>query len=423
MAGLLDGVVLNCATTGTGTLTLGAAVAPYLGMAAAGAVSGNTYSYSIIDGTANSEYGTGVWTSGGVNGTLTRGPIWSTNSNAAISCSGSQLVRISALMEDLIPSAQLGPEFVMLNGKLVASVAANNLTIAVKTKAGNDPSAGDPVLFVFRNATNATGDYTVIKQTVALSFTINSGSTLGTANGVPFRLWVVVLNNGGTVVLGAINCVAGGASPTQIGPLSEDVLQNTGAPTNGGNNALQIYESHGNLAAVPIRILGYLEWSSGLTTAGTWASGPTKIQLFSPGIKKPGDVVQTVWATDTLAFTTTSSTFQTTNTSLSISPVSAANLVAVRAMGTLSLPGNSGALLAFTQLFRGSTAVGSITIAINNSSQGPYCPDALEAFDAPGSTSAQTYAVKIKNSDNASAVGWNNFAGRIGTIRGDEIMA
>jgi hypothetical protein len=43
----------------------------------------------------------------------------------------------------------------MLNGKLVASVASNALTIAVKTLAGNDPSASDPVFFVFRDATSS----------------------------------------------------------------------------------------------------------------------------------------------------------------------------------------------------------------------------------------------------------------------------
>jgi hypothetical protein len=107
MAGLLDGVVLNCATTGTGTLTLGAPVAPYLSMSGAGGVSGNTYSYSIIDATGgNSEFGRGVWTSGA--NTLTRGPLVSTNGNAAINCSGAQLVRISALAEDINGGYNLG---------------------------------------------------------------------------------------------------------------------------------------------------------------------------------------------------------------------------------------------------------------------------------------------------------------------------
>jgi len=263
MAGLLDGVVLNCATTGTGSLTLGSAVAPYLGMAAAGAVSGNTYSYSIVDATGgNSEYGAGVWTAGGVNGTLTRSPIWSTNGNGLINCSGGQLVRISALMEDLVPSAQLGPEFVMLNGRLAASVAANNLTIAVKTRAGNDPTAGDPVLFVFRNAGAATGDYTVLKVTAALNFTVNNGNTLGTANGVPFRVWVVAINNAGTVLLGAFQSVSGGATPTALAPLMEDVLQSTGPGTNGGSIAGTIYTSSASL--------------SGLATASsaTWNGTP-----------------------------------------------------------------------------------------------------------------------------------------------------
>jgi hypothetical protein len=95
MAGLLDGVVLNSGTTSTGTLSLGSAVPPYLTPAQAGAVSGQTYFYSIIDAVGgNSEYGEGVWTSGGVNGTLTRNPFWSTNSGAKINCSGSELVRL-----------------------------------------------------------------------------------------------------------------------------------------------------------------------------------------------------------------------------------------------------------------------------------------------------------------------------------------
>jgi hypothetical protein len=420
MAGLLDGVVLNCATTGTTSpLALGTAVAPYLGMAAAGAVSGNTYSYSIVDTTNGaSEYGTGVWNAGAGNGTLTRNPIWSTaGAGVLINCSGSQLVRISALMEDLLPSAQLGPEFVMLNGRLVASVASNNLTIAAKTRAGNDPSAGDPVFFVFRNATASTGDYTVIKQTAALSFTVNSGNTLGTASGVPFRLWIVAFNNSGTVLLGAFQSVTGGGTPTAIAPLMEDGLQTTGAGTNGGSSPGTIYTSSASLSGVAIRIVGYMEWNAGLASAGTWASAPTKIQLFGPGIKKPGDVVQTVWGTNNAAFSTSSSSFQTTNTSLLIAPTSSMNLVFVAAKGTIEAVIGQAAV---ANIFRGSTAIGGRSGILTVAGGDTIVPLSLDALDAPESTSSQTYTVKLVSDGTHTAV-WGVF-GWTTTIRADEIM-
>ena len=47
-----DLVVQRTATVGTGTLTLGAAIAPYLTAAQAFFRDGDTVDYSIIDGTA-----------------------------------------------------------------------------------------------------------------------------------------------------------------------------------------------------------------------------------------------------------------------------------------------------------------------------------------------------------------------------------
>lgn len=48
---------------------------------------------------------------------------------------------------DLIDGLQQfpGPEGFLINGKIVPSVASNNLTLAIKTLAGTDPSATDPV--------------------------------------------------------------------------------------------------------------------------------------------------------------------------------------------------------------------------------------------------------------------------------------
>lgn len=60
------------------------------------------------------------------------------------------------------------PNGTLWNGKLVPSVASNNLTLALKTLAGNDPSTGDPVFFVINGV--------VHKITATLSITVNAGA-------------------------------------------------------------------------------------------------------------------------------------------------------------------------------------------------------------------------------------------------------
>lgn len=142
MALLADGVVLTSTTTGTGTLTLGAAYSPYLTPAQAGMTSGGTYSYSIVDLVGvNSEYGTGVWTTGGTNGTLTRASVLhSTNAGAAINCSGQQYVRITALAEDFglnvsgTATANSAPSITKFN---LGPNGATNPTLTVDGTAGS----------------------------------------------------------------------------------------------------------------------------------------------------------------------------------------------------------------------------------------------------------------------------------------------
>lgn len=60
------------------------------------------------------------------------------------------------------------PRGFLINGKITPSVASNNLTVAIKTLAGNDPSAADPVIV-------RIGD-TVRSITSALSVTKNAGT-------------------------------------------------------------------------------------------------------------------------------------------------------------------------------------------------------------------------------------------------------
>lgn len=93
---------MTTATTGTGTITLGSAKTGFLSFATAGVQNGDVVSYGITDG-ANSEVGTGTYTSSGT--TLTRTVVKSTNSDAAINLSGSAEVFITALAADIETAA------------------------------------------------------------------------------------------------------------------------------------------------------------------------------------------------------------------------------------------------------------------------------------------------------------------------------
>ena len=98
MAKLVNRARMTTATTGTGTLTLGAATAGYQSFAAAGIVTGDQIRYVIEDGT-NWEIGLGTYTASGP--TLSRGPVASSSAGAAIPLTGSAVVFVTAVAEDI----------------------------------------------------------------------------------------------------------------------------------------------------------------------------------------------------------------------------------------------------------------------------------------------------------------------------------
>lgn len=283
------------------------------------------------------------------------------------------------------------------NCTIAASVASNILTVAVKDNTGADPSSASPCYFNYRNATAATGSTSLVKQTAALSVSTNAtGASLGTANGVPFRLWVVVFNNAGANVLALWQSVTGGSSPSAIAPINEGAVASATGFSGSATSAGTFYCPNGTtITSKAFRILGYLEWSSGLTTAGTYASGPTAIQVFGPAIKKPGDVVQS-------AFSTSSAN---SALSLSIAPTSACNLIKMAGtVGTASTTTN------MVITFKRSTTTIQTLDQGGGSVTGNFVAAAV-ILDAPGTTSSTAY------STNTGAGTYNNQ-----TILLDEIM-
>lgn len=104
MPKLVNRAKMTTSTTGTGTITLGSAFAGFQSFAAAGVANGDTVRYVIEDGTAW-EIGSGVYTASGT--TLTRSVLESSNSDNAISLSGSASVFVSAVAEDFASTVQI----------------------------------------------------------------------------------------------------------------------------------------------------------------------------------------------------------------------------------------------------------------------------------------------------------------------------
>lgn len=255
-------------------------------------------------------------------------------------------------------------------GLSVPAPSGSALTITLTQAGGSAPNASNPVLVPFRSTALATG--TVLWTTISAtqSIVIPSGATLGTSSAnVPFRLWIFEDYNGGTPQLGVATC----SNPTTVFGCSawESTLKNSVAITSGATSGGVLY-ANSSVTADAIRIIGYCEFASGLTTAGTWATACTTLQVFGPGVPKPGAEVQRVQGTST--------------SGQAITPTSAANLIDVSATTTGTAVAASGTMT----LKRGST---SLTQQSYNGSTVNDLAWVMLFMDAPGTASSTTYSL------------------------------
>lgn len=157
------------------------------------------------------------------------------------------------------------------NISLAASVASNVLTISLKTAAGNDASATDPIKIGFRSSTLTSGALSLVKTTAALSTVISSGSTAGHVSGAASVLYIYALNNAGAI------------EPAWSTTLfDENVLTTTTAEGGAGaaDSATVMYSTTAR-TNVAFRLIGKM--LSTQTTAGTWAAVPTNIMCGPSG--------------------------------------------------------------------------------------------------------------------------------------------
>ena len=336
-----------------------------------------------------------------------------------------------------VASAQLAASAVsigatMLNGTIVASIASSQLTVKIKTLAGNDPSTSDPVWFIFRDANAALGDYTVIAVTNASTMSVATvaTATLGVVTATPARLWLLAYNNSGFVELALINCRSG----VSIYPLAADGVITVSGLVNGSNSAQVPYGTGG--PNVPYSVLGYLTWEAGNTmTAGTWVS-PSSIGLYRPGVNLPGQVIQRqgvqtgAYATGTTTFTPGAGIPQNTAgdqyMSLAVTPVSSANVLYLRSQAVFSTNGAGESGMA---LFQDSTANALAATAIDNRASGANYSMNIDYELISGTISSTTFKIRIGDAAENStyfngAAGAQQFGGVSNSyLKAQEIMA
>lgn len=137
-----------------------------------------------------------------------------------------------------------------------ASVSSNALTISASA-----------LSLDFRSTTQGSGAVTRVIGTPA-SLVVPSTATLGTTNAIQSDLYVIALNNAGTIELAVVNSAGGNQ-------LDETNLLTTTAISAAATSASTIYSTTArtNLA---YRVIGVIR--STQATAGTWATAPSLIQ-------------------------------------------------------------------------------------------------------------------------------------------------
>jgi hypothetical protein len=303
---------------------------------------------------------------------------------------------------------------------LAAGAAGNALTISLTAANGSALSSTNAAIALFRSPFSLPAG-TAVQATVTapLSITIPSGATLGTSNGVPFRIWVFLDFNGGTPALGVATC----SNASTLFPCAswEYALRTSTTINASATNPGVLYAGTG-VAADAVRIIGYCEYGSGLTTAGVWASSCTALQLFGPGIKKPGDQVQRSLTPVTAQTTISGSAFVTTALVQSMTPTSTANPIYATADVAFTVA-SGGTAIGFIQLCRTSASnLFGTQQAVNNTAAGSSLAvgATVRGYDLPNSLAAVNYFACIKNQ--TGNVTLNGQAGQQSTIELQEIM-
>ena len=291
------------------------------------------------------------------------------------------------------------------NAGFSATVSANALTITLTDTDGNAPSVSTPVNVSMRAVNLATPTQLVMTRTSALTLVVPDTATLGTTNGVPYRLWVGASTSEGTLLDNLV--IFNTQATTSLYTLPNEAnLWSVTAITTGSDAGGTLYGTVAN-AAVPLKWLGYIEIQE--ATAGTWATAPTVVQWLMPGVSRSGDRFPPVYAQYATETSNATSTPADTGLTASITPSNSINrvLVDVHVNGTSKSVANATNALSVTLTDGANTVIALMVDAglyTNSALQVNGGSVSIQYLDAPTSVAAKTYKARFFSKLNSATV-------------------